>query len=110
MPRYEGHVPFVSKTMTKILRHHGSHREDDGAIVWKNCCSCCVATTNMKTTGNGRIRNGLIFFIPEVIRKDFNCLNSGGVILVMRAIQSHFGGSKVDLLLLENGLNSVRME
>ena len=34
----------VSKTMTKILQHHGSHREDDGAIDWFLCYLCYVAT------------------------------------------------------------------
>ena len=50
--------------LTKILGHRRSHREDDGAIDWNTC----VATTNTRSIGNGRIWNGWIF----LTRKDFS--------------------------------------
>ena len=33
----------VSKTMTGILRHHGCHREDGGAIDWNTLVTCVLS-------------------------------------------------------------------
>ena len=62
-------------------------------LIGMHCYLCHVATTNTRTLGKGRIRNGWIFFVSEVTRKDFSI-----------AIQGCFGGTKVDSTLLDNVL------
>ena len=57
----------ISKLMTRLLRHQGYLREDDGTIEWRK-------------------------FLPLFYRE--HCLDPNGFILHMRAIQGHCGGNK----------------
>ena len=88
----------VSKTMTQVLRHQGSHREDDGAMDWNTllhvlCRDCENAPkwTNpewfdLLHKGSGKDRFQY-------------CQNSDGFIHYMRAIQGHSGGNNVESII-----------
>ena len=85
----------VSKTMVRIPRHRGFHREDDGAMDWDTLlhmlsrdCDGAPKWTNLEW---------LDLLHRGGDKKRFQyCLNSDGVIHNMRAIQNHSGGNKVD--------------
>ena len=64
----------VSKIVTRVLRHHGVHREDDGAIDWIGalCYLGCAAMSEKKRPGISRLR--LDFLQRGSDKKRFQCL------------------------------------
>ena len=56
----------VSQIVTKILRHRGSHREDDGAIDWNNIGTYVMSRLRTRERLEGHIRNGCILFMSIV--------------------------------------------
>ena len=88
----------ISKRTTRILRHEGYLREDDGAIEWGKMSlvfypDCPEVKTWMKHTW-------LLLLEKECNKKRFHyCSNSYGYILYMRAVQGHSGEYKVGLSL-----------
>ena len=91
----------VSKSLTRILRHRGLHREIDGAMELNRllpmlCRYHSRAPRWMNQMWIDHMQRGSK-------KASFQyCLNSNGFIHNMRAIQGHSGGNKVDPSLLDN--------
>ena len=80
----------ISKTMSRTLRHQGHHREKDEAMKWRRLLP--KFCRDHPTPQNGRID------YPQrgSDKKRFlNCLDSGGFILCMLAIQGHSGSQSL---------------
>ena len=95
----------VSKIMTQMLRHHGSHREDDGAIKWNTLLTRLCRDFEKENAGRWSNKEWLHLLQRGSDKKRFQqCLKSDCLIIYMRAIQRHSGGTKVDPTLLDNVL------
>ena len=93
----------VSKIMTKMLRHHGLHQKDDGAIDWNSLLPMSCRVFENENARRWSTTEWLDLLHQGSDKKRFQyCLNSHGLIIYMRAIQGHSGGIKVDLALLDN--------
>ena len=91
--------------MTKRLRHHGSHREDDGAIDWNTLLLVLCLDYENENAWDWTIPEWLDLLESGSDRNRFQyCLNLDGIILYVRAVQGHSGGTKVDPTLLDNVL------
>ena len=85
----------ISKQMTRLLRHQGHPRENDGAIEWRRLLPAFCRDhpdapkwTNQTWTTICR---------EDVTKKDFSVAwTPTATSLYMRAIQGHSGGNKVD--------------
>ena len=98
----QGSLSFSdSKTMTRILRHRGLHRERGGAVDWDIwlLMFCREYGDALRWTNHEWIDH--LHRGSEKARFQ-HCLNSGGFIHYMCAIQGNSGGNKVDPLLLDN--------
>ena len=99
----------VLKTTTKMLRHRGSHRKDDGPIDWNTLLPMyCRDFENASEWTNPEwldlLRTGSdkTYFSID--------WSQDGLILYMRANQGHSGGAKVDPTLLDNVGHSLQIE
>ena len=92
-----------SQRLTKKLRHHGSHREDGGAIDWSTVLPMLCRNYEYKNARKWTNQEWLYFLQKESDKNIFqHCLNLDGLILCMRVIQGHCGGAKFDSTLLDN--------
>ena len=83
------------------MRHHGSHREDDGAIDWNTLLPMLCRDYENASEWTNPEWSDLLRTGSD--KKRFQCcLNSDVFIHYMRAIQGHSGGTKVDPTLLDN--------
>ena len=86
----------VSKLMTRLYRHQGYPREDDGAIEWRKLLPMFSPDfLEVKTWPKQAWLNRLEKASDK--RRPQYCSDSYGYILYMRAFQGHSRGSKVDL-------------
>ena len=91
----------VSKTMTRVLRLHGSHREDDGAIDWSTLLP--MLCRDYENASEWTIPEWLDLLRAGSDKKRFQyCPTSDGFIHCVRAIQGHSRETKVDPSLLDN--------
>ena len=91
----------VSTTMTRIPRHQGSRREEDGARDWKTLLHMvCRDDENAPKWTNSKWFD--LLQRRSAKNKCQYCLNSDGLIHYMRAIQGDSGWNKVDASLLDN--------
>ena len=72
--------------MTRILRHHDSRREDDGAVDWT-----VTSVVSRPQTRERREMDASRMAGSSSLRK-----YSDGFILYVRAFQGHSGGTKVN--------------
>ena len=81
----------VSKSMTRILRHRGLHREIDGATEWNRLLQTLCRYHYDAPRWTNRL--WMDHLLKGSNKKRFQyCLNSDGSILYMRAVQGHSGG------------------
>ena len=91
----------VSKTVTRTQRHHGSHREDDGATDWNTLLPMLFRDhENARGWTNHEWWDHLHRGNDKKIFQ--YCMNTDGFIHYMRAIQGHSGANKVDPSLLDS--------
>ena len=101
----QGSLSFSdSKTMTRILRHRGLHRERDGAMDWDIwlLMLCREYGKALRWTNHEWIDH---LHRGSEKARFLRCLNSDGFIHYMRAMQGNSGGNEVDPLLLHNVKN-----
>ena len=93
----------VSKIVTKVSRHHGFHREDDGAIDWNSLLPKLRRDFEKEDVGSFSNSQWLDLLHRGSNKKRFQyCLDSNGNLIHLRAIQGHSGGTTVDPALLDN--------
>ena len=85
----------VSKTITQVLRHQGSHREDDGTVDWITLLHVLCRDCESAPKWTNPELFGLLHKGSGKDRFQY-CQNSDGFIHCMRAIQGHSGGNNVD--------------
>ena len=76
--------------MTRILRRHGSHREDDGAIDWNTLLLLLCRDHEHETAS--RLTNPEWLHTGSGKKRFQYCLNSDGFIFYVRAIQGRNQG------------------
>ena len=82
-----------SKIETKMLRHDGSHREDDEAIDWSALLPWLCRDFENENVGRWSNKEWLDLLQQGSDKKRFQyCLNSDGLTIHMRATQRHSGG------------------
>ena len=87
--------------MTRIQRHRGFHREDEGAMVWNTLLQ--LLCRNCENAPRWTNNEWLDLLHEGRDKKRFQCcLNSDGFIHHLRAVQGHSGGKKVDPFLLDS--------
>ena len=91
----------ISKKMSQLLRHFQRHREEDGAVPWRQLMKHFQGFRDRVSTWTFEDWQDCVKYGTDKIRFEY-CLDQHGRITYWRSIQDHSGGVRVDPTLRTN--------